>query len=95
MKRMKNIRLGTLVACMCVLWGCEKRNVNIVMPQSVEPGAVCRRTFEESAGRCGVFVCYVRILPVWIKSEVCIRLEQAADTAGLKKEGFPLLPVET
>ena len=33
MKRMKNIRLGTLVACMCVLWGCEKPNVNIVMPQ--------------------------------------------------------------
>ena len=26
MKRMKNIRLGTLVACMCVLWGCEKPN---------------------------------------------------------------------
>ena len=25
----------------------------------VEPGAVCRRTLEESAGRCGVFVCYV------------------------------------
>ena len=40
MKRMKNIRLGTLVACMCVLWGCEKPNVNIVMPQrSVEVGA--------------------------------------------------------
>ena len=36
MKRMKNIRLGTLVACMCVLWGCEKPNVNIVMPQEVK-----------------------------------------------------------
>ena len=56
MKRMKNIRLGTLVACMCVLWGCEKPNVNIVMPQEASNRVLFAG---ESAGRCGVFVCYV------------------------------------
>ena len=54
MKRMKNIRLGTLVACMCVLWGCEKPNVNIVMPQ-------------EASNRVLFAGEHCRILPVWIK----------------------------
>ena len=68
MKRMKNIRLGTLVACMCVLWGCENQCEYCDAAGGVEPGAVCRRTFEESAGRCGVFVCYVvGYCRVWIK----------------------------
>mgnify|MGYP007098911585 FL=1 len=60
MKRMKNIRLGTLVACMCVLWGCEKPNVNIVMPQEASNRVLfAGEHLEKSAGRCGVFVCYV------------------------------------
>ena len=58
MKRMKNIRLGTLVACMCVLWGCEKPNVNIVMPQEAS-NRVLFAGEHLKKGRCGVFVCYV------------------------------------
>ena len=56
MKRMKNIRLGTLVACMCVLWGCEKPNVNIVMPQEASnrvlfAGEHLKKALEDEIGR--------------------------------------------
>ena len=91
MKRMKNIRLGTLVACMCVLWGCEKPNVNIVMPQEASnrvlfAGEHLKKALED-AGYSSVMLSDTAGMD---KDEVCIRLEQAADTAGLKKEGFTI-----
>ena len=91
MKRMKNIRLGTLVACMCVLWGCEKPNVNIVMPQEASnrvlfAGEHLKKALED-AGYSSVMLSDTAGVD---KDEVCIRLEQAADTAGLKKEGFTI-----
>ena len=91
MKRMKNIRLGTLVACMCVLWGCEKPNVNIVMPQEASnrvlfAGEHLKKALED-AGYSSVMLSDTAGID---KDEVCIRLEQATDTAGLKKEGFTI-----
>lgn len=91
MKRMKNIRLGTLVACMCVLWGCEKPNVNIVMPQEASnrvlfAGEHLKKALED-AGYSSVMLSDTAGVD---KDEVCIRLEQATDTAGLKKEGFTI-----
>ena len=89
MKRMKNIRLGTLVACMCVLWGCEKPNVNIVMPQEASnrvlfAGEHLKKALED-AGYSSVMLSDTAGID---KDEVCIRLEQATDTAGLKKGGI-------
>ena len=91
MKRMKNIRLGTLVACMCVLCVCEKPNVNIVMPQEASnrvlfAGEHLKKALED-AGYSSVMLSDTAGMD---KDEVCIRLEQAADTAGLKKEGFTI-----
>lgn len=93
MKRMKNIRLGTLVACMCVLWGCEKPNVNIVMPQEASnrvlfAGEHLKKALED-AGYSSVMLSDTAGMD---KDEVCIRLEQAADTAGLKRRGLPFYP---
>lgn len=92
----ENIRLGTLVACMCVLWGCEKPNVNIVMPQEASnrvlfAGEHLKKALED-AGYSSVMLSDTAGMD---KDEVCIRLEQAADTAGLKRRGLPFLPVET
>jgi hypothetical protein len=77
MKRMKNIRLGTLVACMCVLWGCEKPNVNIVMPQEASnrvlfAGEHLKKALED-AGYSSVMLSDTAGMD---KDEVCIRLEQ-------------------
>lgn len=92
----ENIRLGTLVACMCVLWGCEKPNVNIVMPQEASnrvlfAGEHLKKALED-AGYSSVMLSDTAGID---KDEVCIRLEQAADTAGLKRRDLPFLPVET
>ena len=57
----------------------------------VEPGAVCRRTFEEKRWKMrGYSSVMLSDTAGMDKDEVCIRLEQAADTAGLKKEGFTI-----
>ena len=66
---MKNIRLGTLVACMCVLWGVRETQCEYCdAAGGVEPGAVCRRTFEEKRWKMrGIRLLCCRILPVWIK----------------------------
>lgn len=96
MKRMKNIRLGTLVACMCVLWGCEKPNVNIVMPQEASnrvlfAGEHLKKALED-AGYSSFVVTDTAGMD---KEDVCILLAQATDTAGLKKKAFPFLPMGT
>lgn len=62
---------------------------------SVEPGAVCWRTFEKALEDAGYSSVMLSDTAGIDKDEVCIRLEQATDTAGLKKEGFTILPVET
>lgn len=57
---------------------------------SVEPGAVCWRTFEKALEDAGYSSVMLSDTAGIDKDEVCIRLEQATDTAGLKKEGFTI-----
>ena len=82
---MKKIRLGTLVACMCVLWGCEKPHVNIVMPQEASnrvqfAGEHLKKALEDAGYSSAVLTDTVGM----DKEEVCSLLAQAADTTGLK-----------
>lgn len=74
---------------MCVLWGCEKFNVNIVMLQEVLNwvlfvGEYLKKVLEDVGY---LFVMLLDIVGV-DKDEVCICLEQVIDIVGLKKEGF-------
>ena len=67
---------------MCVLWGCEKPNVNIVMPQEASnrvlfAGEHLKKALED-AGYSSVMLSDTGGMD---KDELCIRLEQAADTA--------------
>ena len=91
MKRMKNIRLGTLVACMCVLWGvretqCEYCDAAGGVERVLFAGEHLKKALED-AGYSSVMLSDTAGMD---KDEVCIRLEQATDTAGLKKEGFTI-----
>lgn len=56
---------------------------------SVEPGAVCWRTFEKALEDAGYSSVMLSDTAGIDKDEVCIRLEQATDTAGLKRRDLP------
>lgn len=73
------LRAMLLVVCVCALWSCGKPGVRIVTAEGAsERMLFAAEQLRSALDRAGYGT----------GDDLCIRLEQAEDTAGLKKEGF-------